>query len=452
MGDYAFHLWYRRLAACIHLNDPPPLPKTPTGIGDGPLRELLDALRPLFGPERPLAFHEPASTSSNGGLLTPFLPLFRRLEHQGDADAVGPRPSPSPPLSRNPLPTEWPALRQEEKGGEATTAAAAESGGSGGDSSDSSNSSSKPAIPIPSVGEEASKEDKKGRHLLLRVAGRVLGFALRNGMPLGVVIPPTVCRALLDLDDPSVPKQQLELPPSPPVVTAAVGPGAPAVDVAVAMAAAKGEEEGKQQEEVECAAPAGGGGQGSTTTTNNDNRRGRRGRRGGKGAKAAANSEEKPPPPPQQQQAKQPPSPTGTRSVAVPVGRWRELVGEDDPVLLRSLEALLVHDFDRAGPDDPLADTRFVVTEEGEEEGEDGSGTMREVELVPGGARLRVTDANKQAFVALVARRRLLRGAEGEELRALKSVSYDIDWHRQDWFAAHLCRRPPPSTQPNQPP
>jgi hypothetical protein len=51
-----------------------------TGIGDGPLRELLDAFKPLFSPNEPGAL--PSGESVYGGLLTRSMPLFRRLEHQ----------------------------------------------------------------------------------------------------------------------------------------------------------------------------------------------------------------------------------------------------------------------------------------------------------------------------------------------------------------------------------
>lgn len=43
------------------------------------MRELLDALQPLFAPERPPFLPAP---SPSDGLLARYLPLFARLEHQ----------------------------------------------------------------------------------------------------------------------------------------------------------------------------------------------------------------------------------------------------------------------------------------------------------------------------------------------------------------------------------
>jgi hypothetical protein len=46
---------------------------------------------------------------------------------------------------------------------------------------------------------------------------------------------------------------------------------------------------------------------------------------------------------------------------------------------------------------------------------------MREVELLPDGAAVRVTNENKGQFIELAARRRLIRGADAE-LQALAKV------------------------------
>ncbi len=318
---------------------------------------------------------------------------------QGDADAVGPR-SYGPPSSVA-APSSSPSLRQEEKG---------EGGSDGG---------AAPAIGKASAKEEEEEEEEKKaaaaakkqvvRHLFLRTAGRVLGLALRNGMPLGVVLPPAVCRALLDADDPAVPKHTLVLPG--PVESGAVAEGQAAAHVQEEQEQQQPEQQPEQQQEQQQQQEGRGDGDGGGKKQEGGRRR-RRGKGGGKGKDGDGGGG---PGLSQGQGRQQAPAPS-PNSISMPLGRWREYVG-DDAVLARSLEALLAHDFDSPSSSAfALEGTCFTVTEEGE-----GGGPMREVELVPGGARLAVTNANKAFFVELVARRRLLRGAE-MELWALKLV------------------------------
>lgn len=291
---------------------------------------------------------------------------------QGDADAIAPRASARRTQGlTTTLGGAGPSLRQEEKGEGAVATT---------------------STTTIAATEAAEREQDERRLRLSRVAGRVLGLALRNGMPLGVVLPPGVWRALLDVDDPLVPKETLPLPSS-------SSPASPVV-------AAPAEEGSGGQGGMEAGA--------TTNPTNHQRQRRRGGARNAKGASPAGGQQQQQR---GQQEGKQ--SAATTKSVSIPMGRWRELVGEDR-VLLRSLEAILAHDFSSSAPgSDALEGTAFVVTEE--EEGADGKGGMREVELVPGGAALLVNNANKRFFVELVARRRVLQGAEAE-LGAMKEV------------------------------